>query len=493
MRHQPLLRSARLSVALALLATLAMPGIASADPPVRFTETALSVDCPLTITDGGAVGAFAFVSDQGFAEVGAVLFEEPPDDPEDFPLLDGFTTEAAIDGLTVTATIPLFDPLGTEAGSAALNATLVPIGEPEIFEDKFPHFRISGSFQEAEVQGTLVIEAEGILDAPLTVDLSSCFGSISIQTIFEVFPGTSQDKHDEVDISCALSTEDATAELFGFSFLVDGEPAFGSISAFVSPNDPSVPVMVGGVENALRADGVEATFELVDEFTNDVLGVATLSATFEPVSVEVGTRVAQNYRQKIVATILSVSGTLSVETDTATYDFDLADCEASILQFHNIFHSPNGPKPGGAVPVNDTPDGALPLEIGDKIQMQTGGTSIPPEEPCFIERFGEVIEDPMGRTVWFTVEGTGDPITIDPAGSNYDTAVGAYVAVDGGLEQVACIDDDFANLIQPPQASLTFDSVAGTTYYIQVGGFDLGTLFEEEPNPEFGLLKLAVR
>ena len=493
MRHHSLLRTARLSVALALLSTLALPGIASADPPLRFTETVLSIDCPFIQTEEGAVGVFAFTSDLGFTELGVVLFAGDPPDPELPPLLDGFTDQATVDGLTIGATVPLFDAIGTEVGVATLDATLIPIGEPEVFEEKNPHFRIEGSFQSAAVEGGVVIEAEGILDAPLSVDLSVCSGSITVQTVFEVVPGTIQDRHDETNFSCELANADATASLFGFSLIAGGEPQFGFIDAFVSPNDPSVPLLVGGVEAAFGIDGVEASWELFDELTGEVIGAATLSASFEPTGVELGTRVGQNYRQKITATTLAVSGTFSVETATATYEFDLAACEAAFVEFHNMFHSPAGPKAGGAVPANDTPDGAVALEVGDKIQMKTGGASLAPEEPCVIEFFGELLEAPMGRTVWFAVEGTGDPITIDPSGSNYDTVVGAYVAVDGGLEQVACVDDDFESLIQPPQSPLTFDTVEGTTYYIQVGGFDQGTLFGEEPNPEFGLLKLKVR
>jgi hypothetical protein len=194
--------------------------------------------------------------------------------------------------------------------------------------------------------------------------------------------------------------------------------------------------------------------------------------------------------QKMTVTTMAVSGSLSVETAAASYEFDLSACQASYIEIHAMFHDPNGPQPGGAVPANDTPDGAIALDSGDKVNMQTGGASVAPEVPCVIEELGG--ELPMGRTVWFTVEGTGAPITIDPTGTNYDTLVAAYVFGDSGLEQVACIDDDFSTPVQAPQAALTFDGEVGTTYYIQVGGLDYG-IFSGESNPDFGLLKLAVR
>ena len=34
----------------------------------------------------------------------------------------------------------------------------------------------------------------------------------------------------------------------------------------------------------------------------------------------------------------------------------------------------------------------------------------------------------LGRTVWYSVVGTGDPITIDPRGSDFDTVVAAYAS-----------------------------------------------------------------
>ena len=280
MRHHSLLRTARLSVALALLSTLALPGIASADPPARFTETTLSVECPLVVTEDGALGLFAFVSDQGFSEVSLVLFAEEPTDPEDFPLLNGFTDQATVSGLTVGATVPLADEFGTEAGTATLDATLIPIGDPEPFEQKDPHFRVEGSSQAAEIDGTVVIVAEGILDGPATFDLSSCFGNIFIQTVFQVNPGTIQDRHDEVSFGCELTNEDASVSLQGFTFLFEGEPQFGFISAVISPNDPSEPMLFGGTEGAFGIDGVETSFEFFDELTGDILGTGTLSATF---------------------------------------------------------------------------------------------------------------------------------------------------------------------------------------------------------------------
>jgi hypothetical protein len=446
------------------------------------------MDCPFIVTADGVAHAFLFASDQGFGEAALqYMTEVPPPDSEEPPLLEGFTDQVTISGLSVSASMVLFTAEGVEAGTATINATLVPIGEPEPFSEKSPHFRNEGSFQAASIEGTAVLTASGILPGPISFDLSSCSGGILIQNIFQVLPSTTRDQQDQAFLNCELAGSDATATVGGFGVLFDGEPLFGFINASITPNDPSEPAVFGGAEAAITYAGVDATFEVTND-AGDPVGEATLSASFAPISVESGRRLTQTTLQKLVLTTMAVSGSLSVETATASYEFDLSACQASYLEVRTVSHDPNGPKPGGAVPANDTPDGALALEPGDEVKMQTDGASLAPEEPCVLEEPGG--EVPFGRTVWFAVEGTGAPITIDPAGTNFDTVIGAYVAGESGLEQVACVDDDFSTLLQPPQAALTFDSVAGTTYYIQVGGFDYGVFTES--NPDFGLLKLAV-
>ena len=72
----------------------------------------------------------------------------------------------------------------------------------------------------------------------------------------------------------------------------------------------------------------------------------------------------------------------------------------------------------------------------------------------------------MGHTVWYTVVGTGDPITIDTSASDFDTVAAAYVADGGGLTEVACIDDqEFVPIGASYQAILTFDTDAGVEYF----------------------------
>lgn len=483
-------RLAGSSVALCLVIGLMAPTTAFADPPVETTEETISLECPVIVTEDGAAVAFAFSSNLGFGDAFVAFWpEEPPPDEEVLPTLEGFTDVVEVDGLTLSAQFELFGEDGS--GEGTLTATLTPEGEPIPFSGKSKHFREEGTTQSASVVGSLVIEAPEVLgpDA-VTFDLSACQGFLLEVTFRQVIPGTSQDFHDEVDLSCVLETEGATAALFGFAVMFEGEFAFGFVGLDLTPDGE--PTLGGGADANLTATGVEAEFELADIETGEPGGTASLSAAFSPIEVLRGVRVAQNYRQKMTVTRMAVSGTLEAETEAGTFTFDLGACDANLIEFHNIFHTPEGPKAGGAVPVNDTVDGAIPLEVGDRFRMQTRGASIPPEEPCFLDFGGELVENVWGRTVWFTIEGTGEAVTIDPKGSNFDTAIAAYVDTGEGLEQVGCIDDDFTDPFQPPQSPLTIDTVAGETYYIQVGGFDEGALFDEEPRPDYGLLRLRV-
>ena len=92
--------------------------------------------------------------------------------------------------------------------------------------------------------------------------------------------------------------------------------------------------------------------------------------------------------------------------------------------------------------------------------------------------------------LWYKITGTGAPVTIDTAGSNFDTVIGVFERDGADYTELACNDDVFFEPVGSTyQAALTFDTVAGQTYYIEVGGFQN---FFDPDNPEFGLLKLKV-
>jgi hypothetical protein len=80
-------------------------------------------------------------------------------------------------------------------------------------------------------------------------------------------------------------------------------------------------------------------------------------------------------------------------------------------------------------------------------------------------------------------------VTVDTAGSDYDTVMAVYTSDGaGGFTPVpgACLDDvPLEPLGRTLQAAITWDTVAGTTYYVQIGGYP-----QSFP---YGNLRVAVR
>jgi hypothetical protein len=103
--------------------------------------------------------------------------------------------------------------------------------------------------------------------------------------------------------------------------------------------------------------------------------------------------------------------------------------------------------------------------------VQTDGMQPDAEMPCSTE-YGPI---GLGRTAWWRFVGTGSEVTIDTAGSGFDTVLGLYADdSDGVLSQLDCVDD--VDSLSDPGASLlqariTVPTEAGRTYWIQVGGY----------------------
>lgn len=61
-------------------------------------------------------------------------------------------------------------------------------------------------------------------------------------------------------------------------------------------------------------------------------------------------------------------------------------------------------------------------------------------------------------------------MTVDTAGTHFDTAIGVYTLEDGQYVQQVCVDDVFEESYLTNIASLSFDTIEAETYYLQVGG-----------------------
>lgn len=72
------------------------------------------------------------------------------------------------------------------------------------------------------------------------------------------------------------------------------------------------------------------------------------------------------------------------------------------------------------------------------------------------------------HTVWYRFTPTENlNVNANTFGSDYDTSLSVYTGSPGDLTQIAC-NDDAGSL----QSSVTFEAVAGETYFIMVGAFE---------------------
>ena len=261
-----------------------------------------------------------------------------------------------------------------------------------------------------------------------------------------------------------------------------------------APRDPCCRVQDDGISSApmrerlLSASGISKSFDGVSALrgvsfdltdsqgavgaTANVRFVADESSSF---SVYSGTWTA-----RIDATIGRVTGTLAFP------DGAIAPVSCDAYSADDRFIQAGGAPSTSSVPRNDLPAGALPLTVGAQATVNTAGAASGVEAPfeCLTYEDGR---SAATNTVWYTVTGAG-PLTIDTAGTRFDSAVAVYTEDGaGGFTPVpgTCVDDTWTAfgpilLVLNLQASVTFDAEPGVTYFVQIAGTDadrnVGTL-----------------
>jgi hypothetical protein len=126
------------------------------------------------------------------------------------------------------------------------------------------------------------------------------------------------------------------------------------------------------------------------------------------------------------------------------------------------------PASASAAPVDDFNDpGALRL---------AGATAL--STSAFSTQVGEPVDPPgacpqMAFTGWWQIFGTGQVITVNTAGSNYDTVIAVYrtAGAPSALNFEACNDNDGA----AQTSRVQFPSVRGSRYLVQIGERELCT------------------
>lgn len=455
----------------ALLAAL-VPGVASAARVIKFVEDSIFVGCGGEIDGGGFANAFA---ERGIDyEFGGIEIYDGDD-----LVLFGFVEDIdVVEGteIVLSATIPLIDADLEDAGVAELEITVAPDGEPYV-DEGFDFGNINSH--------TLILRQPLIGTGTITMPDASeieidCSGESAKGQVFETSPNAFTAHREGVAFECFWDTGDTFYLMFGQTDSEFGESldvGWFTIDSEVFVDEP----FVGSID----ASGVEASIHLSDFSTGDEY-TATIDATFSPDGDPVtSTIVEDNRREKLVQQLLSVDGTFAIDGGP-TLVMDDEACNANVYSSSLSSTNPQGPR-GGKAPANDTPEGALALEAGSSLNQQTTGTA--PDAEAANELCDEGFIDQMGHTVWYTVEGTGEEMTFDTAGSNFDTVVAVYVMEGDELVEIACVDDVFGDPAGISlQAAITGPTEEGVTYWIQVGGWGVEFFGEGQS----GRLRVAV-
>jgi len=127
-----------------------------------------------------------------------------------------------------------------------------------------------------------------------------------------------------------------------------------------------------------------------------------------------------------------------------------------------------------AIPTNDSFAAPFNVDLAaGEVTVDTTGAAEELNEP--LTPSGPGVCNPGARnmvaTTWYRLLGNGGTITIDTAGSNFNTVIGVYVKSPPALVDGSPCNDDVA--IGNVTSALSFDSVAGGAYLIQVGGCNL--------------------
>ena len=469
--------SAALATAAVLLALI--PSAVQAGRVDRVHDHYAFFGCDAPI-DGGFISAFIEHSTAGdftFATVNVWLDPDLPfeSDPTASGSVDAF--DLTDDGTTIeaNAVIPLTDIDGNPEGDAELTISVERTGETHLILPESGktnnNDKTSGVEEGLEGSGSLTWD-----DSEFS--LPECSGVVGDVDFFRTNPHAFVTANSGVSIDCTWDADPVFAGFFGTD---DGFGYFAD--AFLQSDEVSL-FTINAPPGSITTSGLDMTFEL----DNGESAVATATFTLVGSPVD-STLVGASFHTKQTEQSLAPSGTIEYSTGES-FPIDDDHCDAVAFEAHSTVSQPSGPK-AGKPPTNDSPEDAIELSVGDRLNTSNVGATPDPEFP--IETCPQGIFDGMGRTLWYTVEGTGGPVTIDTAGSGIDTLIAAYLPSDETLQEIACIDDVESEPVGATfQAALTIDTEEGATYYIQIGGF-WRSPFGDPSEAEAGRIRIRVR
>jgi hypothetical protein len=454
---------------------LLLPASAGAARPLLFIDDQTTLDC-FPVNDTGTLGIFVSVHAEFGLDADAAFWPAGTNPEDDSPTVGrDFETQVtgvgSPSGFDVEIAMVDFET-GEPAGTVVVTATLEPVGEPQPFSgrERFGnvHSRIKGVEQELAVtEGSATFEgSEFILD--------DCAARTTTSTIVQSNPNTFVDRSGGLHLECFFELPEAFIAVFA------DDDRFGSFAElFIDPP----PVFGNPTELEFSTSAFRAEFDLFDD-TGDPTGeTASVDATLEPDGPVQDTLLRRrNAVQRITRQDYAVTGTLTIPS--LGLELDMSTCTAASEESKFAAHSSNGPKAGTRLAGNDVPEGAPVLPPGRGVIRLTNNTSLDPEVEASCLPFDPEFGLQFGRTLWYRVIGNGREVTVSTSRSNFDTALAAYTGEPGALVEIACNDDllgEHGRLSL--QGPLTFETQAGATYWVQVGGFA----------GEYGQVRLSVR
>ena len=464
-------RARRLIGAVSLGMALTLPAAsAMAAPPDKFADRAVFINC-FELTDEGGTALFSVNSSEASGASAGLEVWLDPDNPQTSPptLVNGDTSiELASDGASLSGTMELLaGELGPQAaGSASFVAFFEPSGPTEVIENRFGDSNIKHRSTDLitplAVSGTLTVSVAG--QADLVFGLDGCDGLSSDMESFTNQPSSTVTWRSDQFLLCTYVTDELYLGLHA-------EAAAGIVGAdmiLLTPTDAFG--SSGDNDVLLDRNGFATTFELVSGGVGlqPLTGTAVASATFSVVNtIEFELR-REDGRRRVEIQVFSASGSIEIALSDGTHtSVPLNDetCHTNYVQAEREMQSSS--QGGNARPIaNDAPTTAEPIQRGDVVNAHTGGAAFDGEASASCAFDGPFLLN-VAHSAWYEVTGTGEQITLDTAGSSFDTVIGVYVGQE--LTEVACNDE--SETATPHQASLTFDTEPGVTYLVQIGGY----------------------
>ena len=458
------------AILVVLVAALLFPTSVMAAKAQRFSDSSLNLFCPVLRSDAGTVSLSGWIGDRGGTYLEFGFWPGSVEPWESQPTWVGYSTSTLLDGMAVEVG---FDVYATDAsgggeesepllvGQATLSATFEPTGEAETFSghlrDGNQQYRSSGSWERLAVSGSLLLPEDRMFD------VSGCDASIFVESTFANAPSASTAHSKSLMVICSWSSDAGYV-----TFSVEDSPSLGTgVWVWIEGADG---FFYGNGTGSISTNELEASVEVFSDSEETETPIGRASATADLTS---GDRISatntfgdSRYSTKGVWIIPEGSLTLEMPIGSTTaFSIDEEHCTAS------SFHESKVPaRTEHADPVaNDTPDAAVPLKLFDNVTVSTAGTAEAPEVTCLLDDGeGATFDGPITNTVWWRIEGTGTSITVDTAGSAFDTMVAVYLAEGDKVgAQVGCVDDVDESL----QGRITLETASDAAYLVQTGGF----------------------